>query len=145
MSGVRPRRRLIAWSALVLASACTENPPPTQHAGAGGDARRGARLIAAYGCGSCHAIPGVSNARGGVGPPLTRFAERTYIAGALRNEPAALVRWIRFPQHVEPGTAMPDLGVSEQHARDIAAYLYTLDRGGLGPPHLIPARVLPTH
>jgi cytochrome c len=145
VSGVRRRRRLIAWSTLVLTSGCTESPPPTQQTVAGGDARRGARLIAAYGCGSCHAIPGVPGARGNVGPPLTAFAERTYIAGALRNEPVALVRWIRFPQFVEPGTAMPDLGVTEQQARDIAAYLYTLGRGGLGPPHLIPARVLPTH
>jgi cytochrome c len=141
----RRRRRLIAWGALTVVSACTESPPPSQQAVAGGDARRGARLITRYGCGSCHVIPGVRGAQGGVGPPLTRFAERTYIAGALRNEPVALVRWIRFPQHVEPGTAMPDLGVTEQHARDIAAYLYTLGRGGLGPPHLIPARVLQAH
>jgi cytochrome c len=139
------RRRLIAWGALTVVIACTESPPASQQAVAGGDARRGARLIPQYGCGSCHAIPGVSGAEGGVGPPLTRFAERAYIAGALRNEPVALVRWIRFPQHVEPGTAMPDLGVTEQHARDIAAYLYSLSRRGLGPPHLIPARVLPAH
>jgi cytochrome c len=136
---------MIACAALAMMSACTESPAAIRQTVAGGDARRGTRLIAHYGCGSCHVIPGVPGAQGGVGPPLTRFAERTYIAGALRNEPVALVRWIRFPQHVEPGTAMPDLGVTEQHARDIAAYLYTLDGGGLGPPHLIPARVLQAH
>ncbi|PRY20191.1 hypothetical protein CLV70_12572 [Pseudosporangium ferrugineum] len=31
------------------------------------------------------------------------------------------------PQAVEPGTAMPDLGVTSTDARDIAAYLFTLD------------------
>ncbi|HYD55035.1 MAG TPA: c-type cytochrome [Gemmatimonadaceae bacterium] len=112
---------------------------------AGGDAARGARHIAAFGCGSCHAIPGIPGAHGRVGPPLDRFAERMYIAGALRNEAASLVRWIRFPQSVQPGTVMPDLGVSEAQARDIAAYLYTLGEGGLGPPHPIPAKVLPAH
>ena len=44
----------------------------------------------------------------------------------LRNTPANLVRWIREPQAVVPGNAMPDMGVSEADARDIAAYLYTL-------------------
>jgi cytochrome c1 len=34
-------------------------------------------------------------------------------------------QWIRDPQHVSPGTAMPDLHVGEQDARDITAFLYT--------------------
>jgi cytochrome c1 len=37
-----------------------------------------------------------------------------------------LIRWIETPQAIEPGTAMPNLGVTEQRARDMAAYLYTL-------------------
>lgn len=143
--GSRSFAVLASFVALALPAACVEAPSPSRKAVAGGDADRGARLVASYGCGSCHDIPGIPGARGRVGPPLTDFAERAYIAGALRNEPLSLVRWIRFPQQVEPGTAMPDLGVTEPHARDIAAYLYTLDRGGLGPPHLIPSRVLPAH
>jgi cytochrome c1 len=79
-----------------------------------------------YGCGSCHAIPGVRGADSGVGPPLAGFGRRRFIAGRVPNEPDELVRWILHPQGVKPGTAMPDLGVSDQHARDIAAYLYTL-------------------
>lgn len=92
----------------------------------GGDARRGPALIESFGCAACHSVPGVAGANGNVGPPLTRFGDRTYIAGMLRNEPANLIRWIRFPQRVLPGNAMPNMGVSEQEARDIAAYLYTL-------------------
>jgi len=42
------------------------------------------------------------------------------------NTPANLFRWIRTPQQVEAGTAMPNLGVTEEQARDIASYLYTL-------------------
>ncbi|MFC4859441.1 c-type cytochrome, partial [Actinophytocola glycyrrhizae] len=80
-----------------------------------------------YGCGSCHTVPGVDGADGLVGPPLTRFGARSYIAGALPNTGDNLQHWIRDPQEVEPGTAMPDLDVSELEARDIAAYLLTLE------------------
>jgi cytochrome c1 len=54
------------------------------------------------------------------------FARRSYIAGQLVNSPDNLVRWIMDPQGVEPGTAMPNLGVVPVVARDMAAYLYTL-------------------
>lgn len=93
---------------------------------AGGEAKRAPRLIVAFGCSACHTVPGVTGANGNVGPPLTRFGDRTYIAGMLRNTPSNLVRWIRDPQGVVPGNAMPNMGVSEAEARDIAAYLYTL-------------------
>jgi cytochrome c2 len=93
----------------------------------GGEPEQGKQLMqVTYGCGACHVIPGVPGATGKVGPPLDYFAERVFIAGQLPNTPDNLVRWIRNPQSVEPGTAMPDLGVSEPHARDIAAYLLTL-------------------
>jgi cytochrome c len=91
-----------------------------------GNAEHGRQLIAAYGCGACHTIPGVHAARGKVGPPLLFFAERTMIAGELPNTPANLEKWIENPKQVEPKTAMPNLGVKSDEARDMAAYLYTL-------------------
>jgi len=94
-----------------------------------GDADRGAALMVHYGCGSCHVIPGVTGARGSVGPGLGGFADRAYVGGVLPNEPAGLVRWLIDPPLHSPQTAMPDLGVDEADARDMAAYLYTL-RGG---------------
>ena len=93
---------------------------------AGADAARGVQRIIDYGCGSCHVIAGVSGANGRVGPALNGLAQRVYIAGKLQNTPANLVRWIQFPQEVSPGVDMPDLGVTEAAANDIAAYLYTL-------------------
>ena len=92
----------------------------------GGDAGRGETAIREYGCGACHSVPGVAGANGTVAPPLNSFAERDFIAGARRNTPEELILWIQNPQAIEPGTAMPDVGVSEEDARDIAAYLYTL-------------------
>jgi cytochrome c len=93
----------------------------------GGDASRGQRAISAYGCGACHVVPGVAGARGLVGPPLISFAYRSYVAGSLPNTPANLVRFLQTPQAIRPGSAMPNLDVVEADARDIAAYLYSLE------------------
>jgi cytochrome c1 len=91
-----------------------------------GDPQRGKQLIQDYGCGSCHIIPGVRQAGGLVGPPLLYFSRRTIVAGQLPNTQENLVSWIEHPRQVEPMTAMPDLGLTEDQAYDIAAYLYTL-------------------
>jgi cytochrome c oxidase assembly factor CtaG/cytochrome c2 len=90
------------------------------------DAQRGAQLIGKYGCGACHTIPGISGADGLVGPPLTHWSQRGYIAGVLPNDPDNLAMWISHPQKVIPGADMPEMGVSEQDARYISAYLYTI-------------------
>ena len=92
----------------------------------GGDPDRGVHLIGRYGCTACHTIPGIRGADAAVGPPLTRVASRMYLAGQIQNTPANMVRWIQHPREIEHGTAMPDMGVTDSDARDIAAYLYTL-------------------
>ena len=92
----------------------------------GGNPRSGRAKLLHYGCASCHTIPGVSGAEGLVGPPLNRFGSRVYIAGELPNTPANLMRWIQKPHDVEQHTAMPDMGVTDEDSRDIAAYLYSL-------------------
>jgi cytochrome c1 len=92
----------------------------------GGTAARGREIIEQRNCGTCHTIPGIRRARGVVAAPLYWFSRRTFIAGQLPNTPENLVRWVRSPQSIEPRTAMPTVGLSEQDARDVAAYLYTL-------------------
>ncbi len=84
----------------------------------------GRDLIASYGCGSCHTIPGVPGADSMAAPPLDHFYQRSYIAGRLPNTEDNLVQWLQDPPRLEPGTAMPNLGVSKDEARNIAAYLY---------------------
>lgn len=127
MSGVRGG--LLVLIALALAG-CRGNNPEYGNAYrmpvAGGDPVRGRAVIADVGCGSCHTIPGISGANGLVGPPLYWFSRRTYIAGELPNSPENLVTWVQAPTSVEPATAMPTLGLDDQQARDVAAYLYTL-------------------
>jgi cytochrome c2 len=115
---------LLALLALV---ACGERPQAAFVAAPwDGDAENGRLLLRQFGCGDCHQIPGVPGARGRVGPPLDRLARRSYLAGMLPNTPAQLSHWIREPQAIRPGTAMPDMQVSVAHARDMVAYLYTL-------------------
>jgi cytochrome c1 len=92
----------------------------------GGEPARGAQQIRNYGCDGCHTIPGVRTADATVGPPLTRIALRSYLAGRIENTPENMIRWIREPLSVDDKTAMPNTGVTERDARDIAAYLYTL-------------------
>ena len=93
---------------------------------AGGNAEHGREVIVQKGCGACHVIPGIYTARGLVGPPLSFYGRRTMIAGELPNTPENLIRWVQHPTQIEPGTAMPDLGLTNQESRDVAAYLYTL-------------------
>ena len=93
---------------------------------AGGNAGRGAQLIDQYECGRCHTIPGIHDARGVFGPPLNAMSRRTYIAGQIPNNPNNLVQWILAPTSMKPKTAMPAMGLSENQARDVAAYLETL-------------------
>jgi cytochrome c1 len=109
---------------LLLLGGCGAPPPPRDRVVAGGEASRGVDALRRYGCGGCHVVPGLPETRGAAGPPLEGLAERTYIAGRLTNRPINLVLWIRAPRSVDAGTLMPDLGVGEQDAKDIAAYLY---------------------
>jgi mono/diheme cytochrome c family protein len=87
---------------------------------------RGKRALVDYGCAGCHVVPGVREAEGLVGPPLHYWSDRQYIAGRIQNTPENLISWIMNPQSIEPGSAMPNMGVTWGDARDIAAYLYTL-------------------
>jgi cytochrome c2 len=70
-------------------------------------------------------VKGVRTATGSVGPPLDGIAVRVIIGGHLSNTPDNMEKWIRYPQQVSPGTAMPDLNVGAEDARDITAFLYT--------------------
>ena len=120
---------LLAILAVAFAAGCggegrLADPPP---AVPDGDPQHGAVALGEYGCGSCHTIPGLTGADATVGPPLTRWSERAYIAGAMPNTADNLVDWITDPQAIEPGTAMPDLGVPPSVARDMAAYLFKLE------------------
>ncbi len=90
----------------------------------GGDPDKAPALLRRYGCSGCHTIPGLTGADGKVAPPLEGLRKRIYIAGKVQNTPENLIRWIVSPQALVPGSAMPQTGISESEARDVAAFLY---------------------
>jgi cytochrome c1 len=118
----------VAVAAALAFAACSG----TDTGGVGSRVIRGAspaagkQQVVRYGCGACHQIPGIKTARGLVGPPLIHFGKRGSIAGHFANTPDNLISWIHDPQAAVPGNDMPNLGVTRDEARNIAAYLENL-------------------
>jgi cytochrome c2 len=121
--------------ALVASGLSTPSTPPPQFAptthdalgqAMGGDPDRGRYVLLQYGCITCHDIPGVVGAAIPVGPPLDGMALRSFIGGVMPNSAENMVRWLLAPQQFVPDGAMPNLGVTERDARDMAAYLESL-------------------
>ncbi|WP_374471656.1 c-type cytochrome [Phenylobacterium sp.] len=113
----------VSAGALAACSDTRVSPAPL----AGGDPGRGRTVVAELGCGACHIVPGVSWPRGRVGPSLEGFGARSLIAGRYPNQPPVLIQWVRDAPSLSPRTGMPAIPMTEQEARDVAAYLYTLD------------------
>jgi|SRR6185437_16011977 len=115
-----------ALALLAFAAACAPGPASSRARDA--DPNHGRELAQAAGCGACHVVPGIEGSPGAdqIGPPLAGFFRRASIAGMLPNTPDELLNWLRAPQSLKPGNAMPDLGLSDADARDIAAYLYLI-------------------
>jgi mono/diheme cytochrome c family protein len=115
----------VCASALLALAACGGGVADRQPI-AGADPGRGRELIASVGCASCHVIPGVEWPRGRVGPSLEGFASRSLIAGRHANQPDILADFVRNAPAYAPDAGMPPMPLTEQEARDVAAYLYTL-------------------
>jgi cytochrome c2 len=119
-------RRARACLVLGALTACSTGLDRSYPVPTGGEHQRGLAVIERVGCAACHEIPGVRSLRSRVAPSLDDFAHRGVIAGILPNNPANLTRWLLDPPRISPRTAMPALGLTDQEARDVAAYLYTL-------------------
>ncbi len=120
--------RLLAL-VLLLAGCDAFGPPSGSRHVQGGDPSRGLALLAtgAHGCQGCHAIPGIRAPKGVAGPPLAGIARRGFIAGQLPNKPGVMIAFLHDPPALIPGTGMPNVGLTEDEARHVAAYLYTLE------------------
>jgi cytochrome c2 len=92
-----------------------------------GNAAQGRLAIRRYECNVCHEIPGTAAFQGRVGPSLANYRRNLYVAGKFPNDAQSLTQWIIDPPQLAPATAMPNIGVSPIEARDIVAYLYSLD------------------
>ena len=110
------RKHVLLGAPLIVATCggCADHPEP------------GRAAVERYGCVSCHTIPSVRGSDALVGPPLYRIGGRTYIAGAMINTPENMTLWLKIPQAIRPGSPMPNLNLSDEDARDIAAFLESL-------------------
>ena len=111
---------------LCLAGCATEPAFTARDLMPSAEPRRGRYLLTTHGCQTCHVVPGVPGAVGTVGPPLTAIGRRSYLAGRIENNPENMVRWIHNPTSGDPQTVMPVTGISEEDARHVASFLYTL-------------------
>jgi cytochrome c oxidase subunit 2 len=86
-------------------------------------ARRGERVFLTNACAQCHTLRGTP-AQGRIGPDLTHMAGRSTLAAlAIPNDRAALLEWIRDPQHVKPGNRMPALNLTPDQIAALVPYL----------------------
>lgn len=111
---------------LVLLAACADKRQQPR-AITGADAAAGLAVIQRQGCAACHQIPGVNWPQGTVGGSLDGFADRSMIAGRFPNQPETLATWVRNAPSMSPTTGMPAMPLTSAEARDVAAYLYTLE------------------
>ncbi|TWU28073.1 cytochrome c oxidase subunit II [Bythopirellula polymerisocia] len=87
----------------------------------------GEKLFFAHTCSNCHTVAGTV-AQATIGPDLTRVASRKQLAGgAIENSTENLVRWLKNPQAIKPGCKMPNFKFSDDEARQVAAYLESLN------------------
>jgi cytochrome c oxidase subunit 2 len=114
---VMPRPEFDAWLAKLAALA----PPPATP-----ELRAGQALFVSQGCGTCHAVRGVST--GTLGPDLTLVGSRRSIgAGTLPGGIGSIAGWIASAQHLKPGNAMPSFDQLEgPQLRALSAWLGSL-------------------
>ncbi len=115
-----PQAEFDAWYAEQAAKVSVATEP--------GDPARGMELFMNSTCIACHYIEG-TKAQGKVAPrDLTRFATYPTIAqvDGLENNADNLRQWLKNPQALKPGTAMPNLNLKAQEIEDLVAYLLTL-------------------
>lgn len=100
---------------------------------------RGKKLTVSLGCLGCHQYRG----RGGtLGPDLTYVGDKKrhdFDFSRVRGE-HTVEQWLfehfKIPSEVSPGSVMPDMGLSDDQARDLALYMMSLHRKSAPASHI---------
>jgi cytochrome c2 len=126
-----PRLSIPEQDARDLAAYLTAGSEAPQEPAAAGDVARGKEIVSRKGCFVCHEFTGAARAdvpMEALDVPAERLSRGILNAPDLRLarerfRPDMLARWIQDPSSVRPDAIMPTLGLSEQEARDAAAYV----------------------
>jgi cytochrome c len=120
-------KRLILLALLLAACNRPETPQPAAPPTPSPQIEQGKQVAARYGCGVCHVIPGVPEATGALGPSLAGVASRPTISeGVVQNTPANLTQYILKPGSMNPQSRMPPMGLNNDEAEAVTAFLMTL-------------------
>ncbi|HEX7056117.1 MAG TPA: cytochrome c oxidase subunit II [Bacilli bacterium] len=87
------------------------------------DAKQGEEIFKKKQCIACHAI---TPDQIGTGPNLAGFGDRQVVAGFRPHTAEWIEKWVKNPQEVKPGTLMPNLGLTDDEAKQVAKYLLEL-------------------
>jgi cytochrome c oxidase subunit 2 len=86
----------------------------------------GKQLVTQGACAGCHYIEGTPAAQH-IGPGAHPLRAAAHLAaGILENDAENLRRWLKNPPEVKPGSKMPNLNLTDQQIKYIAAYLQSL-------------------
>ena len=118
-----PRLRVSKEEAQAVASYLYQGTPPPDGSvkWQGGDVSTGALLFVSRGCRGCHAIE----------PTEQSFSPRIpHLAGiGIKVRGDWLFQWLKSPRSYDPDTAMPQLGLSDDEARHLVAFLLSHREG----------------
>ncbi len=93
-------------------------------------AKKGQEVFNEKGCISCHAVTAANTApaEARIGPNLTDFGERAFVAGILENNREEIKRWLRNPEKVKPANKMTGTyePLTEEELEALAEYLMSL-------------------
>lgn len=93
---------------------------------------QGQQVFMDVGCVFCHTVRGledksVDRSSVDLGPDLTHLDSRLTIAGAsLTRNKGNLAGWVIDPQHVKPGSLMPEMSLDSEDLKALLAYLDSL-------------------
>ena len=103
-----------------------------------GDAERGRAAVEARACGGCHLAEGRAIGEAPAVEGLARTLAPDLAVAAQRFRRDMLIDWLIDPAALHPGTRMPAQGIECDEAKDITAYILTLE---LPAPAPAPARL----
>jgi LysM repeat protein len=127
VSSGRDRRRKAALLALLitlsLLAACSPSLVAAVQSASWLEPEQGLEAFQEYGCDTCHTVTERDST---TAISLVDLSEKETLSVGVPATPANVIRYIQNPQSVHPQATMPNLGVPQDKALEIAIYLYSL-------------------